>query len=166
MNLASFADGSEENHLFFNLGFDSFNAWFEEFAWVIALGSVLSGWGSLAGFAVFFDRTGEDELALGVDVDLADAVFDGVGDLVIWDAGATVENEWDVAGSLVDFIKGVEVEAFPASWIETVDVADTGSEEIDSEFDHLGAFFWISDFAVSGDAVFGTTDGTNFGLDG
>ena len=54
MNLASFADGSEENHLFFNLGFDSFNAWFEEFAWVIALGGVLSGWGSLAGFAVFF----------------------------------------------------------------------------------------------------------------
>ena len=92
MNLASFADGSEENHLFFNLGFDSFNAWFEEFAWVIALGSVRSGWGSLAGFAVFFDRTGEDELAFGVDVDLADAVFDGVGDLVIWDAGATVED--------------------------------------------------------------------------
>ena len=164
--LGRFADGAEELHLFFDLGFDGFEARLEQFAGVIALGGVFAGGIGLAGFAVIDGRLGEDELAVGVDVDLGHAVGDGVLDLVIGDAGAAMEDERDAAGGFLDLHQSVDVETSPVGRIDAVDVADAGSEEVHAESDDFGAFFGIGDFAVGRDAVFGAADGADFGFDG
>jgi hypothetical protein len=58
------------------------------------------------------------------------------------------------------------VETFPIFWIDAVDVANASSEEINAKGDDLLALFWVSDFTVSGDAIFGSTDSTDLSLDG
>ena len=158
--------GAEELDFFFDLGLDGFEARLEEFAGIVALFLVGAARIGFAGRAVFDGGRGEDELAVGVDVDLGHTALDGFADLVVGDAGAAMEDEGDTTGRLLDLFEGVEVEAVPVFGIDAVDVADTSSEEVDAEGDDLGAFFGIGDFTVGGDAVLGAADGADFGFDG
>lgn len=71
-SLFSLADGAEELHLLKDLGADGFVARLEELTRIVAFFLVLSGRIGLALGAIFDGRFGEDELAVGVDVDLGD----------------------------------------------------------------------------------------------
>ena len=56
----------------------------------------------LAGLDVLTGGLSEDKLEIGVDVDLGDTQGDGLLDLILGDAGATVQNEGQVAGLGLD----------------------------------------------------------------
>ena len=79
-------DGTELLHEL-RAGHDVVATGLEELAGVEALALLL-----LASLDVLADALGEDELQVGVDVDLGDAQGDGLLDL-LGDAGATVQNE-------------------------------------------------------------------------
>lgn len=78
------------------------------------------------------DALGEDELQVGVDVDLGDAQGDGLLDLILGDAGATVQDEGQVAGLGLDLAQTLEGKASPVGGIDAVDVADAAGEEVDA----------------------------------
>ena len=72
----------------------------------------------------------EDQLALGVDVDLGDAQADGLCDHVVRDAGAAVQDQRNVIGSLMDAVQSLEVQTLPVGGVDAVDVADAGGQEV------------------------------------
>ena len=91
-DLASLVVGAEEEDLLFDFGLDGLETGLEKLAGIVAFFLVGSAGIGLAGGAVIDSRLGEDELAVGVDVDLGHAAFDRGADLVIGDAGAAMED--------------------------------------------------------------------------
>ena len=104
----------------------------EELAGVEALALLI-----LASLDVLADALGEDELQVGVDVDLGDAQGDGLLDLILGDAGTTVQNEGQVAGLSLDLAQTLEGKASPVGGIHAVDVADAAGEEVDAQVSNL-----------------------------
>ena len=106
---------------------DREEAGLEELARVIAFFLVRARGIRLAGSAVFDGRSSEDELAVGVDVDLRDAFFDGVDDLIVGDASAAMEDERDAAGGVLNVDEGIDVETSPISRIKAMDISDASA---------------------------------------
>ena len=107
---------------------DGVAARLEELARVVALALLV-----LAGLDVLAGGLGEDDLEVGVDVDLGDAQRDGLLDLVDGDAGAAVEDERQVAGQGLDLAQALEGQAGPVLGVDAVDVADAAGEEVDAQ---------------------------------
>ncbi len=145
---------------------DGLEARLEKLTGIVAFFLVLGSRIGFAGFAIFDGRFSEDELAVGVDVDLGHTSGDGGFDLVIGDAGSAMEDEGDATGGFLNLGKGIKFEAGPIFGINAVDISNAGGEEVDAKGDDLLAFFGIGDFAIGGDTVFGATDRTDFGFDG
>ena len=103
----------------------------------------------LALFDVLAGGLSKHQLALGVDVDLGNAQADCLCDHLVGDAGAAVQDQRDVIGGLVDAVQSLEVQTLPVCRVDTVDVADAGSQEVNAQSGDLGALFGVSDFAVA-----------------
>ena len=84
------------------------------------------------------------QLALGVDVDLGNAQADGLSDHLVGDAGATVQDQRDVIGGLVNAVQSLEVQTLPVCRVDTVDVADAGSQEVDAQSSDLCCLLYTS----------------------
>ena len=104
VELGSFANGTEEFHFLSDNRADGFEAWLEQFAWVITLSSISGSWVSFASGAVSDGGFSEGELALGVDVDLAHTAFDSSFDLIFRDTGSAMEDEWDATGGSLNLL--------------------------------------------------------------
>ena len=98
---------SEQLDLFLALGLDGLCAGSQQLAGVEALALLI-----LALFDVLAGSLSEDQLALGVDVDLGDAQADGLCNHVVRDAGAAVQDQRNVIGSLVNAVQSLEVQTF------------------------------------------------------
>jgi hypothetical protein len=122
--IVSFIGRTKEQDFLFDLGPDRFATRLQKLARIVALFEVLGGRIGFAGGAIGDGRRREDELAIGVDVDLADAMGDRFADLIVGDAGSAMENERDVVGGFVDLLKRIDMEALPIGRIDAVDVAD------------------------------------------
>ena len=122
----------------------------------------------IAGLGIDFLAAGigKAQLSLGVDVDLGNAQRDGLLDHVSRDARAAVQDQGDVIGSAMDLVQSLEVQALPVGGVLAVDVADTGSQEVDAQGSDLGTLSGVSNLAHADDAVLFTADGTNLSLDG
>ena len=81
-------DGAELLHELLGAGNDVVATRLEELAGVKALALLI-----LASLDVLANALGEDELQVGVDVDLGDTQGNGLLDLILGDAGATVQDE-------------------------------------------------------------------------
>ena len=77
-----------------------------------------------------------------------------------------MQDQGDVIGSAMDLVQRLEVQALPVGGVLAVDVADTGSQEVDAQGSDLGTLSGVSDLAHADDAVLFTADGTNLSLDG
>ena len=160
-NRLCFAYGAEDLHLLLDLCLDSLGAGSEQLSGVEALALLV-----LACLDISAGSLSEYELALRVDVDLADAQRDRLLDHVVRDTGAAVQNEGHVAGLRLDRVKSLEGETRPVLGIYAVDVADTGSQHGNAQIsDHL-ALFGISALAHADNAVFLAADGADLSLDG
>ena len=60
----------------------------------------------------------------------------------------------------------IEIQALPVGGVLAVDVADTGSQEIDAQGCDLGALSGVSNLAHADDAVLLAADGADLSLDG
>ena len=158
------ADGAEDFHPLLDLGLDGLVSRLEELSGIESL--LVRIRSRLAGDAILDRGSGEDQLTIGVDIDLADTVGDGLADLLIGDAGSAVKDKRNVVRRGMDPLESIEVESLPIGRIDAVDVSDTGGKEVDAQSGDLGALFGVGDLAIRRDAVLGSADGTDFGLDG
>ena len=133
----------------------------EELAGVKALALLV-----LALLDVLARGLGKDDLKVGVDVDLGDAELDGLLDLVQGDAGATVQDERQVAREGLDLAEALEGETLPVGRVDAVDVADAAGKEVDAEVGDGLALLGVGQLAGGGHAVLGAADAANLGLDG
>ena len=99
---------AEQLDLLADLLHDGVGARLQQLAGVIALALLI-----LAGLDVGTGGLSKDQLAVGVDVDLADAQADGLLDHLVGDAGAAVQDQRNVVGGLVDAVQSLEVQALP-----------------------------------------------------
>ena len=132
-------DGAKLLHELLGAGNDVVATRLEELAGVKALALLI-----LASLDVLANALGEDELQVGVDVDLGDTQGDGLLDLILGDAGATVQDEGQVAGLGLDLAQTLEGKASPVGRVHAVDVADTACEEVDAQVSNLLALSRIS----------------------
>ena len=87
-------------------------------------------------------------------------------DLILGNAGATVQDEGQVAGLGLDLAQTLEGKASPVGRVHAVDVADTAGKEVDAQVSDLLALSRISELAAGGHAVLGAADAADLGLDG
>src|SRR5699024_2672610 len=97
---------AEQLDLLADLLHDGVSARLEQLAGVVALALLI-----LAGLDVGAGCLSKDELAVGVDVDLADAQADGLLNHGVGNAGAAVQDQRNVVGGLVDAVESLEVQA-------------------------------------------------------
>lgn len=91
----------------------------------------------LASLNILANGPGIDNLKVGVDVDLGNAKRDGLLDLVLGNASTTVQNQREVTGESLDLAQALEGKALPVFRIQTVDVTNTASEEVDAQVGNL-----------------------------
>jgi len=65
----------------------------------------------------------------------------------------------------VDAVQSLEVQTLPVCRVDTMDVADAGSQEVDAQSGDLCALFRIGDLASTHNAVLDAADGTDLSLD-
>ena len=126
------AGAAEQLDLLLALVDDGLRAGSQQLAGVEALALLI-----LASLDVLAGGLSEDQLALGVDVDLGDAQADGLCDHLVGDAGAAMQDQRNVIGGLVDAVQSLEVQALPVGRVDTVDVADAGCQEVDAQIGDL-----------------------------
>ena len=138
------------------------------------------------------DGAGHDDTAIRVDVDLADGALGGLSelglwdtdgiwhvtavlvdhlDVVLWDGGGTVENDWEAWELLLDLVEDVKPDlGLGAGWelVSAVGSADGDGEGVDAGLlDEVLNLFWAGvDVAVSLDIVFDTSENAEFTFDG
>ena len=94
------AGAAEQLDLLLALVDDGLSAGSQQLAGVEALALLI-----LASLDILAGGLSKDQLALGVDVDLGDAEADGLCDHLVGDAGAAVQDQRNVIGSLVDAVQ-------------------------------------------------------------
>ena len=142
------AGAAEQLDLLLALVDDGLRAGSQQLAGVEALALLI-----LASLDILAGSLSEDQLALGVDVDLGDAQADGLCDHLVGDAGAAVQDQGDVVSGLVDAVQSLEVQALPVGRVDTVDVADASCQEVDAQIGDLCALRRVCDLASAHDAV-------------
>ena len=120
----------------------------------------------LASLDVATHASSEDELEVGVDVNLGDTEGDGLLDLILGDAGAAMKNEREIAGLGLDLTKTLEGKASQVGGVHAMDVADAAGQEVNAQVSDLLALSRISELTVGGHAVLGAADAANLSLDG
>ena len=137
------------------------------------------------------DGAGHDDTAIGVDVDLADsrlgsltelllwdadsswhvaAVLVDHGDVLLWDGGGAVENDWEAWKLLFDLVKDVKADLSLVAWWElvcTMGGTDGDSKGVNtSALDEVFDFLWASvDVLCSLNIVLNTSKNAKFTLD-
>ena len=76
-----------------------------------------------------------------------------------------MQDQRDVIGGLVDAVQSLEVQTLPVCRVDTVDVADAGSQEVDAQSSDLCALLGVCDLAGTHNAVLDAADGTDLCLD-
>ena len=140
--LLCLVDGAELLHELLGAGDDGLATGLEELARIVAFALLV-----LAGLDVLTRGLGEDDLQIGVDVDLGDAAGDGLLDLVLGDAGAAVEDEREIARQGLDLGQTVEGETRPVGRIQTMDVTDAAGEKVDAQIGDLLALIGVGELA-------------------
>ena len=77
-----------------------------------------------------------------------------------------MQDQRNVVGGVVDLVQRDKVQALPVGGVLAVDVADTGSQEVDAQRSDLRALSGVSDLAHADDAVLLAADGANLSLNG
>ena len=86
-------------------------------------------------------------------------------DHLVGDAGAAVQHQGNIVGSLMDALQCLEIQALPVFRVHAVNVADACGQEINAQIGDLSALLRVSDLACTHNAVFHAADRTHLGFD-
>lgn len=137
------------------------------------------------------NSAGHDHTAIGIDVDLANCGFRGFTklvfwdtdciwhlatifvdhlDIILWDGGGTVKNDWETWELLLDFVKDIEADFwFGARWelVSAVGSTDGNSKGVDAGLaDEVLNFFWAGvGVLFSLDIIFNACENAEFTFD-